>query len=118
MGGRVEGTMDTCVCTDESFCCSLKTISTLLIGCIPIQKLCVIFFFKENNIVLNQIDPTAFCYSSGIVDIIGFVIVVLYIYKQLSSFRSASLKKKKKEWKEKGLLQGFHATQTKFIIFF
>ena len=32
------GRMDTCMCMAESLCCSPETITTLLIGCIPIHN--------------------------------------------------------------------------------
>ena len=38
-GRGVWGRMDTWICMAESFCCSPETITTLLIGCIPIQNL-------------------------------------------------------------------------------
>ena len=34
----VLGRMDTCICMAESLCCSPETITTLLIGCTPIQN--------------------------------------------------------------------------------
>ena len=37
-GRRVWGRMDTCTCMAESLCCSPETITTLLIGCTPIQN--------------------------------------------------------------------------------
>ena len=36
-GRGVWGRMDTCICMAESLCCAPKTITTLLIGYIPIQ---------------------------------------------------------------------------------
>ena len=32
------GRMDRCVCVAESFCCPPQTITSLLIGCTPIQN--------------------------------------------------------------------------------
>ena len=35
---RIWGRMDTCICMDESLCCSPEIITPLLIGCTPIQN--------------------------------------------------------------------------------
>ena len=37
-GRRIWGRMDTCICMSKSFHCSSETITTLLIGCTPVQN--------------------------------------------------------------------------------
>ena len=37
-GRGVWGRMDTCICMAESLCCALETITTLIIGYIPVQN--------------------------------------------------------------------------------
>ena len=46
------GRMDTCICVAKSLCCPPETITTLLIGYTPIQKV------LKNNLKRYEIEPT------------------------------------------------------------
>ena len=61
---RVGGRMDTCVCMAESLCCLPETVTTLLIGYIPIQN--KKFKKKKNPFLLMKFAQSTSPASSGI----------------------------------------------------